>query len=61
MKCLVEIKKSALDKLEKMPLHIATKLEHWVDAVEKYDIATVRKVPGYHDELLKGNKRAALN
>ena len=57
MKCVIDVKKSALEKLEKMPLHIVTKLEHWVDAVEKYGISAVRKVPGYHDESLKGDRK----
>lgn len=57
MRTLVDIKKKATDALEKMPLHIVTKLQSWVQAVEKYGVAKVRQVKGYHDEPLKGDRK----
>lgn len=39
-----------------MPGHIVDKLETWVDAVERDGLHEVRKIPGYHDEPLKGNR-----
>ncbi len=42
---------------EKVPAYITDKLETWVDAVERDGIHEVRKVPGYHDEPLKGTRQ----
>lgn len=57
MKCSVDITKDAADNLTTVPLHIARKLEYWVSAVETYGIETVRKIPGFHDEPLKGDRK----
>lgn len=57
IKCSVDITKDAGDDLEKVPLHIARKLEYWVNAVETYGIETVRRIPGFHDEPLKGDRK----
>ena len=57
MRCSVDITEDAVDELAKVPFHIARKLEYWIDAVEKYGIEAVRKVPGYHDEPLKGDRK----
>ena len=43
--------------LRKLPLFVVDKLNAWVRSVEKSGIREVRKVPGYHDEPLKGNRR----
>jgi len=40
-----------------VPQHVALKLAAWVEAVETAGLETVRKVPGYHDEPLKGSRR----
>jgi len=56
VKCTVEIRKAAVDDLLRVPLHITRKLEYWVNAVEIYGIEAVRKIPGYHDERLKGKR-----
>ncbi|OGT38092.1 MAG: hypothetical protein A3F12_03055 [Gammaproteobacteria bacterium RIFCSPHIGHO2_12_FULL_38_14] len=39
-----------------MPLHIVRKLQAWIDDVEDVGLSEVRKIPGYHDEPLKGNR-----
>jgi proteic killer suppression protein len=57
MECSVLLTKIAKNNLLKVPRHIATKLQYWVDAVETYGIVTVRKIPGYHDEPLKGDRK----
>ena len=57
MQCSVSITRHAQKDLEKIPLHIAVKLQFWIDAVETYGITKVRKAPGYHDELLKGDRK----
>lgn len=43
--------------LRKMPDYVINKLNAWVRSVEKYGIREVRKVPGYHDEPLKGDRK----
>lgn len=42
--------------LARLPRHIRQKLLAWVDAVERYGLAEVRKIPGFHDEPLKGER-----
>lgn len=53
----VEISTSALKQLRRLPGHIATKLAGWVQAVERRGLEEVRKVPGFHDEPLKGDRK----
>lgn len=53
---LVHISKKAEKQLERMPVHIIDKLETWVDAVERDGLEIVKRIPGYHDEPLKGNR-----
>lgn len=43
--------------LKKVPLNIAIKLESWIEAVAHRGLSEVRKVPGYHDEPLIGNRK----
>lgn len=57
MKCSVDITEDAANDLARVPIHIASKLEYWINAVEKYGIEVVRKVRGYHDEPLKGDRK----
>ena len=40
-----------------LPRHIASKLQLWVDDVEECGLEEVRKIPGYHDEPLRGNRQ----
>ena len=41
----------------KVPRYIATKLQIWVDDIEENGLEEVRKIPGYHDEPLQGERR----
>jgi len=41
-------------KLKKLPQHILVNLKAWVENVSFLGLEAVRKVPGYHDEPLKG-------
>ena len=50
----VEISKLAAKQLRKVPRYIVDNLAIWVTAVEHDGLEEVRKVPGYHDEPLKG-------
>ncbi len=43
--------------LNKLPHYILTKLHRWIDAVHKEGIQQVRKIPGYHDEPLGGDRK----
>ncbi len=52
----VEINKRVLKQLRKLPQHIADALLEWVLAVEELGLQEVRKIPGYHDEPLRGNR-----
>lgn len=47
----------ALKQIEKLPRHIVLKLEAWVEAVGHEGIIKVRRIPGYHDEPLKGKRK----
>ena len=42
--------------LRKIPLPIVLKLESWINDVGHRGLMEVRKVPGYHDEPLKGER-----
>lgn len=52
----VQITKLAEKQLRKVPQHIVDNLMIWVAAVEETGVEEVRKVPGYHDEPLKGDR-----
>ena len=53
----VEITRLAEKQLRKLPRHIVDNLMIWVAAVEHDGLEAVRKVPGYHDEPLEGDRR----
>lgn len=59
MNDIFDVKLSAKAKkdLKKVPLAIALKLQMWVDAVGHRGLREVRKIPGYHDEPLKGKRK----
>jgi proteic killer suppression protein len=52
----VELNKLAKKQIKKMPRHIIENLAAWVDDVETRGLEEVRKIPGYHDEALKGER-----
>jgi proteic killer suppression protein len=53
----VELSARAKKQLRKVPVHVADKLMAWVASVEAKGLEEVRKLPGYHDEPLKGERR----
>ena len=53
----VRIARLAEKQLRKLPRHIVDNLMIWVAAVEQDGLEEVRKVPGYHDEPLQGDRR----
>lgn len=50
----VVVSRAADKQLKGLPKHIATKFLAWVDDVEDRGLEEARKVPGRHDEPLKG-------
>ena len=54
---VVEISISVKKSLHKIPLPIRKKLFTWVASVEERGLNEIRKVPGYHDEPLKGDRQ----
>jgi proteic killer suppression protein len=53
----VTISKSALKELRKVPRPILDKIQSWIEAVELEGLREVRKLPGFHDEPLKGKRK----
>ncbi len=53
----VELSKLARKQLRKTPRHIVENLAAWVDDVETQGLEEARKVPGYHDEPLYGERQ----
>ena len=54
---VVEVAVSIKKNLHKIPLPIKKKLFTWVAAVEERGLNEVRRIPGYHDEPLKGDRQ----
>lgn len=52
----VKISDKILKKVSTMPPMIGRKLAFWIEAVSHKGLKEVRKVPGYHDEPLKGKR-----
>lgn len=59
MKDIFDVKLSARANkdLKKLPLPITLKLEAWIEDVGHRGLSEVRKIPGYHDEPLKGKRK----
>lgn len=54
---VVVLSARARKQLRVVPAFIATKLAAWVEAVEQDGLESVRKMPGFHDEPLKGPRK----
>ena len=57
LSCQIDLTKDAKKDLGKVPFYIKEKLLLWVDAIERMGIHQIRKIPGYHDEPLKGDRQ----
>ncbi|BBH53090.1 hypothetical protein [Fluviispira sanaruensis] len=53
----VELTKRANKELGNAPKHIKLKFVHWVDQVQEKGIYEVRKISGFHDEPLHGDRK----
>jgi proteic killer suppression protein len=52
----VRISRNAVRQLRKVPSHVAEKLQVWAVLVATSGLEQARRVPGYHDEPLKGQR-----
>jgi proteic killer suppression protein len=52
----VVLSRHAQKDLTRVPRHIVLNLRTWVESVEADGLEEVRKIPGYHDEPLKGTR-----
>lgn len=43
--------------LKWLPVHILRKLQKWAGQVEMLGLREIKKVPGYHDEPLSGDRK----
>jgi proteic killer suppression protein len=53
----VELSARAKKDLRKVPVQVLDKLELWIRMVETTGLAEVRKIPGFHDEPLKWDRK----
>lgn len=53
----VILSEKAERNLKKVPSYIVVNLYEWIEAVSHDGILEVRKIPGYHDEPLKGQRK----
>ena len=51
------ISKFAEKQLKKIPQAIKESLKYWAETVERIGIRETRKLPGYHDEPLRGSRK----
>jgi proteic killer suppression protein len=58
--CLKQTKviltRKAAKDLRSVPTFIQDKLLQWVDQVQEFGLRETRKIPGYHDEPLQGDR-----
>jgi proteic killer suppression protein len=52
----VRLYKRAMDDVQKVPRYIQVKLRAWIRGIEIEGLQDLRKVTGYHDELLLGKR-----
>lgn len=52
----VVVTRQAQRDLRRAPRHIVRRLQGWVHTVQTEGLAKVRRIPGYHDEPLQGQR-----
>ena len=52
----VVFSKQAEKHLRKVPTYVVLKLQAWIDCIIMEGLMEVRKIPGFHDEPLKGKR-----
>ncbi|MGZ3771915.1 MAG: type II toxin-antitoxin system mRNA interferase toxin, RelE/StbE family [Bdellovibrio sp.] len=53
----VNLSRNVSKSLKKMPRHIIETLAAWIEEIENEGLEEARKIPGYHDEPLKGMRK----
>ena len=53
----VILNEKAQRSLKRVPSHIVIKLFEWINAVSHEGLLKIRKIPGYHDEPLQGQRK----
>ena len=56
MRDQIDISKGARKDLKKVPKHIVKNFQRWALLVEEFGLVEVRKIKGFHDEPLVGNR-----
>jgi len=51
---IVKLSSKLEKQLKKLPHFVLIKLQDWIEDIETRGLEEVRKIPGYHDEPLKG-------
>lgn len=51
------LSRHAQKQIKRLPRHIVENLAAWVDDVETRGLEEARKIPGYHDEPLRGDRK----
>jgi proteic killer suppression protein len=57
MKVKVEFKPRAYKQLKRLPEHVVFKLQIWTTSLELIGLEETRKIKGYHDEPLQGDRK----
>jgi proteic killer suppression protein len=53
----VEINSKAIKDIKRLPKHIVINLRTWIATVSKIGLLQTRKLKGYHDEPLRGDRK----
>jgi proteic killer suppression protein len=53
----VVVSKKALKELNRLPNYIVLKLPSWIEDIGECGLHNIQKIPGFHDEPLKGNRK----
>ena len=53
----VVISKFAEKQLRRLPSHLKEHVRFWAASVEELGVREIRKLPGYHDEPLHGDRK----
>ena len=53
----VVIRAFAEKQMRRLPKVILEHIRYWAESVERFGMNEVRKLPGYHDEPLKGQRK----
>jgi toxin HigB-1 len=57
MRWVVTLARDAQKQVGRVPRHIADKLLAWAQLVQERGLPEVRRIPGFHDEPLKGHRK----